>query len=89
MTKTPRERMAELLDSVARGDLDCSEALQRLKAWEGVDWHDSLMSDSFHELTHFDADTDLRTSDPKQDQLQRHWLARWARRLRAGDAGAE
>ena len=68
-----------LLKAVAEGSLESEEAL---KQWGNIDEEqDELIAYSWHELTHFDADDDIRKKDIGYDSYQRQLLKDYAKKI--------
>jgi len=72
--------VTRLLEMVAMGELKSSVALDR---WPDIDSEtDDLIASSWHELTHFDADQDIRDRDKEYSEYQRNLLMECVRKIR-------
>jgi hypothetical protein len=80
MTKSKYQAVAELLEQVAAGALDANDALEK---WPNIDAEtDSLVSASWHHLSHFAVDDDIREKDKIYDVYQRRLLTEKAEGIR-------
>lgn len=69
---------AELLERVANGELTAPQAIHE---WPS-DTQDSLLDQSWHDLSHFAADADIRERDATYRQYQVSLLRRRALEIR-------
>lgn len=77
-----RERLAELLESLAAGAVSADEAMSKATHWRDLPRGDKVLSSAFEHLMHFCADADIRANSPGYADMQHKWLLKWARRLR-------
>jgi hypothetical protein len=75
LTATQRDnaaRIISLLEGVAGGSLDARVALEH---WPDIDLEaDSLLAASWHDLSHYAADKDIRDRDPAYATYQNNLL---------------
>lgn len=69
-----RFRLAQILEAVAKGDLRAEEALRETESWKDVPWGKKLWNAAWHNLYHFQSDTDIRQKDPQYASAQRDYL---------------
>ncbi len=74
-------RLAQLLRAVASGSVSALTALKTVSEWTDVPWGEPLLSGAYHQLTHFDADQDIRTANRKYAEKQVELLQHWASQL--------
>ncbi|GJL80146.1 MAG: hypothetical protein NPINA01_31350 [Nitrospinaceae bacterium] len=73
------EKIVSLLKKVAEGKLDPDQALIE---WGDVDQEqDELIASSWHELTHFADDDDIREKDKEYEVYQQNLLKDYAKRI--------
>jgi hypothetical protein len=70
---------ADLLERVARGEMEPSAAL---KEWPGNPEADALLDASWHDLSHFAIDADIRAKDPQYARYQVSLLLKRAKEIR-------
>ena len=70
---------AALLERVARGELDASVALSE---WPQDAEADELLDASWHDLSHFAVDIDIRKKDPRYEAHQVSLLLDRAKQIR-------
>ena len=83
-TPEQRERLAQLILALAEARVSAEAAVEAIQAWTDIPWRERLMDTGWHLIYHFEADADIRTSDPKYNVANREELKRYAARLRAG-----
>jgi hypothetical protein len=71
--------VAALLEKVANGEMEASTAL---KAWPLSAQSDTLLDASWHDLSHFANDLDIRTKDPRYAVYQTSLLLKRAKQIR-------
>jgi hypothetical protein len=83
-TQQQREKLAELLELVASGQLSASAALSRIneEKWSDVLWQERLFDHAWHVLGHFREDADTREKDPSFAEASRIGLLKYAKQLR-------
>jgi hypothetical protein len=81
-TQEQRERLAQLLESVAAGRVSASEALSETEKWTDVPWKERLIDHAWHVLGHYDEDTDIRERNPSYAESSRKGLQKYAEQLR-------
>jgi hypothetical protein len=70
---------AVLLERVANGDM---EAALALKEWPENAESETLLDASWHDLSHFAVDLDIRTKDPRYATYQASLLLKRANQIR-------
>lgn len=70
---------AALLERVANGEMEASTALN---AWPQDAGRDELLDASWHDLSHFVVDVDIRTKDPRYATYQVSLLLNRAKQIR-------
>jgi hypothetical protein len=70
---------AVLLERVANGQMEASAAL---KDWPENAESDALVDASWHDLSHFAVDVDIRTKDPRYATYQVSLLLKRAKQIR-------
>jgi len=83
-TSEQKIRLAHLLREVASGAVSSRKALEIVSQWRDVTWTEPLLSNAYHQLTHFDADEDIRSVNRKYADKQTDLLLDWANRLEVG-----
>lgn len=81
MTNEQLQRVAGLLEDVASGVISAAEALGRTEKWDDILWQDSLFSDAYHALQHYESDEDIRVKDAEYASEQVATLRRLSERL--------
>jgi hypothetical protein len=71
---------AMLLEQVARGDLEASVALNQ---WPQDTESDELLKVSWHDLSHFAVDRDIRGNDPRYKTYQVAGLLERVKQIKA------
>jgi len=73
-------KVVSLLESVADGTLDASAALEQ---WPDIDLEtDDLVAASWHDLSHFEADKDLRDKDSDYADYQKNLLLNRVKKIK-------
>lgn len=85
MDQTNRERVAQLLEEVAKGKLTPVECLAQFEAMTSVPWLERDFSDAFNLMQHVNADLDIAAKDSSYAGTQAEILIRFVERLRAQD----
>jgi hypothetical protein len=70
---------AALLERVARGELEASAALDE---WPQDAKPDELLDSSWHDLSHFAVDVDIRKKDPRYETYQLGLLLKRVRQIK-------
>jgi hypothetical protein len=83
VTTEQKGRLAHLLRDVALGITTSRSALEMVEKWSDIPWKESLFSGAYHQLTHFDADEDIRCTNSSYAKKQVDLLLEWANRLEA------
>ena len=74
------KKSTRLLQMVVEGEIDPATAL---KQWPDIDTElDDLIEASWHDLSHYVNDDDIRLKDPEYDQQQKKLLADKAEKIR-------
>lgn len=74
------KKSSHLLEMVLAGEIDPAAAL---KQWPDIDTEqDDLIEASWHDLSHYANDDDIRSKDPDHDQQQKKLLADKAEKIR-------
>jgi hypothetical protein len=74
------EYAARLLELVANGEMNADDALSQ---WPFVDKQEPLFDASWHDLSHFAADADVRQRDHRYAEYQRGLLLKRAQQIRS------